>query len=299
MNEADSQTLASEYPFESRYITIDHSLEAGRRSSKIHYIDEGVGEQTLLFIHGNPTWSYYFRHVIKALKNDFRCIAIDHLGCGLSEKPASGTFLLKDRIDLLKSFVSSLGLERFSLVMHDWGGPIGMGLATQMPERIDKLIVTNTIAFRSDWIAWQINMCRQPVIGKILNYYANGFLRAAMQMTTVKPLKANTKRGYLMPHRKPSDRLSIHEFVKDIPMSSKHRSYDSILDIESKLSLFRDDQVSILWGMKDFCFAPRFLKNWEAIYPNSPQHSFEKAGHFLFEDAPDECSTIIRNFVRA
>ena len=129
------------YPFESNFLELEDGL-------KMHYIDEGEGE-VLLMLHGNPTWSFYYRNLIQSFQKKYRCIAPDHIGCGLSDKPQDYNYTLSTHIDNLEQLVNSLGLKDITLVMHDWGGSIGMGLAVRQPKLIKRLIIFNTAAFLS------------------------------------------------------------------------------------------------------------------------------------------------------
>jgi cis-3-alkyl-4-acyloxetan-2-one decarboxylase len=266
------------------------------RESIIHYIDEGKGEP-VVFLHGNPTWSFYFRKIIKPLRKQYRCIALDHLGCGLSEKNPSHQYSLNERSLLLERFLDSLDIKKCHLIVHDWGGAIGMAFAVRNPERVASVVITNTAAFPSEWISWRINLCRFPFIGRLINYYLNGFLKAAMHMATIHPLKKEVKTGYLLPYKRLRDRESIDQFVKDIPMDETHLSYPVLRNIAENLNLFKDQQMLILWGMKDFCFSPYFLNKWKAYYPNAKTVEFEDAGHFLFEEKAKECLMEISEFL--
>ena len=284
------------YPFRNRYLKIKHSMEGVERESIIHYLDEGEGEP-IVFLHGNPTWSFYFRKLIKSLRSQYRCIAIDHLGCGLSEKNWKGNYRLEDRVALVEELLESLDVDKCHLVVHDWGGAIGIAYAVRNPDKIASVVVTNTAAFPSDWISWRINLCRLPMIGRFINYRLNGFLRAAMHMASVKPLKKQIRTGYMLPYKKPRDRESIDQFVKDIPMNPNHPSYAYLKETEEKLGELDDSQILLLWGMQDFCFTPYFLKRWRETFPKAKAIEFKEAGHFLFEDNPQESLTAIREFL--
>ncbi|MBU4393539.1 MAG: alpha/beta fold hydrolase, partial [Proteobacteria bacterium] len=148
-----------EYPFPSHFATIDGHL--------LHYIDEGAG-RVIVMVHGNPTWSYYYRHLIALLSKTYRVIAIDHLGCGLSDKPQKYPYQLKNHIDNLQALLRQLRINSYSLIVHDWGGAIGLGVAGRYPAAIEKLVILNTAAFHSQRIPWRIRLCRWPFIGSLL-----------------------------------------------------------------------------------------------------------------------------------
>jgi pimeloyl-ACP methyl ester carboxylesterase len=290
------KAIRKEYPFKSRYLKLDHGTDSGFRKSVVHYIDEGEGDP-IVFVHGNPTWSFYFRHVINQLRGKYRCIAIDQLGCGLSEKITDYKVRLEHRGEFLNTFLDALEIDSCHFVVHDWGGAVTMSAATRKPERLKTVTITNTAAFPSDRISWRINLCRMPVIGRCINYWANGFLQAAMRMTTVEPLTKCAKTGYLLPYKKIKNRESIDQFVKDIPMNEQHPSYDELSRVGEALSTcFKDQQVLIMWGLRDFCFSDYFLKKWKETFPEAASKEFGDAGHFLFEEAANECVSLMETF---
>lgn len=281
------------FPFESRFISIPIPADMGSNGTDgkgiLHYIDEGEGEP-IVFVHGNPTWSFYFRKVIELLKTDYRCVALDHMGCGLSEKPNGMQYRLQSRAEMLEQFLDQLGIRKCHLVVHDWGGAIGMAFATRNPDRVASVTITNTAAFPSEWISWRIQMCRLPIVGRFINYHLNGFVRAAMHMTTRKPLEPLVKRAYLLPYRKRKDRESVDQFVKDIPMDGNHPSYQELQRTGEELRHFNDSQFLILWGLKDFCFSDYFFEKWKQYFPTSQAVAFSDADHFLFEEKAKECA---------
>jgi len=290
--------LKKEYPFESRFVTIRPDPESDSASHRMHYVEEGEGDLPLVCVHGNPTWSFYFRKVVQSLSDERRCIAFDHLGCGLSEKQSTFGYALADRIEQMRAFLDAIGVQKCDLVMHDWGGAIAFGFATRYPERVRTLIVTNTAAFTSETISWRINVCRTPVLGRWVNYYLNGFLRAATVMASKKRLPSTVKKGYLYPHRRLKDRESIDRFVKDIPMNPKHSSHATLRAIEEGLPVLEEHPKLFLWGLQDFCFHEGFLNRFEQSYPRSETIRYPDAGHFLFEDEAEACTGAMRNFLR-
>lgn len=278
------------YPFESRYF----QLSSGHH---IHYVDEGEGP-ILLMLHGNPTWSFMYRNIIKGLRHKYRCIAIDHIGCGLSDKPQKYPYRLKNHINNIIEFVRDQNISHFSLLIHDWGGPIGLGLAQHFPERLNKLIITNTAGFPSRSIPWQINLCRIPGFGPFIIRGLNGFAKPATFMSVKKPLDPIIKAGYCYPYNNWNNRIATHRFVKDIPMSSKHPSRPTLEKISNQLELFNSPNTLLCWGMKDFCFHPGFLKEFQKRLPLAKVQTFEQAGHYLFEDEEMGTLQVIENFLR-
>lgn len=280
--------LKEEYPFESKFLDL-----AG---SKLHYIDEGTGKESFVLVHGNPTWSFFYRNIIKELKKTYRVIAIDHMGCGLSDKPQQYSYTLKRRIDDLARLLENLNITQFNMMVHDWGGAIGMGYATRFPDRLKRLVILNTAAFTSKQIPFTISLCKLPILGPFIVKYLNAFCYPATFMTTVKPLAKNIKYGYLFPYDGAKNRKAISEFVLDIPLNAKHPSYNTLFEIENKLSTLQCP-VLVLWGGKDFCFNDFFYNRWKEIFPQAKFKYFINAGHYILEDEFDNCVLEINSFL--
>lgn len=273
------------YPFRSHYFSI--------QQNKMHYLDEGSGENVLC-LHGNPSWSFYFRELVKDLSKNYRVIAPDHLGCGLSDKPQNFSYTLEDHIANVEKLILHLNLNKITLIVHDWGGPIGMGLALKQRDRIHKLVILNTAAFLSKDIPKRIASLRTWTDFFIRR--ANLFCIAALYMTTVKKLPAEVKKAYLAPYSNYKDRIAIASFVKDIPLVPSDISYKTLANIEAGLSSLKVPKL-ILWGAKDFCFHMGFFKKWKGIYPDAQTHVFENAGHYVLEDEPESSLGKIREFL--
>ncbi|QYY35175.1 alpha/beta fold hydrolase [Ruficoccus sp. ZRK36] len=285
---SDWRTL---YPFESHWL----ETPAGR----VHYVDEGAGEQAVLFVHGNPSWSFFYRNLILGLRDKFRCVAIDHLGMGLSDKPQDFSYRLANRIEHLDTMIRTLDLKKFHLVVHDWGGAIGIGAALQHLGRLGRIQVMNTAAFRSARMPWQIGLCRAPLIGEFFVRALNGFAGSATCMAVEKKLPEAVKNGYLHPHRNWHDRVAVARFVQDIPMSPVHPSYPTLVDIEEHLPALAEHPMQIIWGMKDFCFNKDFLVEWEQRFPQAQVHRLDSAGHYLLEDEPEQTLKLTQGFLSA
>jgi cis-3-alkyl-4-acyloxetan-2-one decarboxylase len=285
--------LTGEYPFEPRTFR----TPAGAAMS---FLDEGPrSDEAVLMLHGNPTWSFYFRHVVRELAPAMRCIVPDHIGMGRSEKPAHYEYTLSRRIADVEALVSSLGLKRIHLVVHDWGGAIGFGVATRKPATIDRIAVLNTGAFTSDRIPLRIAACKLPVLGPVLVRGANGFAWPATWMTMHRrTLSALEKRGYLWPYDSWSNRVAVNAFVRDIPLSPAHPSWPALRAVEQGLPTFRDRPVLVVWGGRDFCFNDHFLARWRGILPAAEVHRIADAGHYVLEDAREEVVPRITQFLR-
>jgi pimeloyl-ACP methyl ester carboxylesterase len=288
--------IAAEYPFTPRFFVHDHHDENGGTAQ--HYVDEGPRDGApLLFVHGNPTWSFAWRRAIRALSSEYRCVAPDHVGCGLSQKPQRYAYTLRNHAETLERLVLDLDLRNITLVVHDWGGSIGMGFARRHPERIARLVVLNTAAFRSTRMPLRIAACRVPVFGRLAVRGLNAFARAATFMAVERPLPPVVKRGYLLPYDSWEARIATIAFVEDIPMRVGHASWDELGEIEDSLAGFANRPALILWGERDWCFTPEFREEWERRLPGAEVHRFESAGHYVFEDAGDEIVHELTDFL--
>lgn len=275
------------YPFKNNYMTVE--------GNELHYVDEGEGEP-ILMVHGNPTWSFYYRDLIKEFSTSNRVIAPDHIGCGFSDKPQDYEYMLENHISNIEKLVARLELKDITLVVHDWGGAIGFGLATRHPELIKKVVILNTAAYTCDYIPPQINICRTPLLGEAVIRGFNAFAGPATHMAVEKPLSKNVKKGYLLPYNNYKNRIATAKFVTDIPMKKSHRSYKTLETIENKLSSLTCPKL-VLWGRKDFCFNDYFLNRWRNIYPEATYKIFEDAGHYVIEDESAAVIKEMRAFI--
>lgn len=264
------------YPFTAHSIDLD--------GNRLSFLDEGKG-RTVVMLHGNPTWSFYYRNLVLQLRDRYRVIVPDHLGCGLSSKPQDYPYLLSNHIQNLQRLLDTLDIREYSLVMHDWGGAIGMGLACRAPERVRSLVVMNTAAFRSCRIPWRIQICRVPWLGALLVRGGNLFARLALSMAVTSPLPAEVAQGYLAPYNSWHNRIAILRFVEDIPLSTRDSSWETLTEIEAGLSCFLNTPMLILWGGKDFCFNKSFYDKWKEKFPFARSIYFADAGHYVLEDA--------------
>lgn len=280
--------LETAYPFRSHFLNLD--------GNNLHYVDEGQG-QPILMLHGNPTWSFYYRNLIKTFSPKFRTVVPDHIGCGLSDKPQDYDYSLETHIQNTYKLIRFLDLKDIILVVHDWGGAIGMGLVTRYPELFSRIVILNTAAYTSEHIPQRINLLRQGKLGEWLTRRLNLFAWPATFMTTQKPLPRLIKAGYLLPYHSWESRVAVARFVQDIPMETNHKTWKTLSEIEKKLPTLNHPKL-ILWGGKDFCFNRHFFEKWLEIYPNANAHWFAKAGHYVLEDALEDVSMKIWEFIK-
>lgn len=260
----------------------------------IRYVDTGEGPP-VVFLHGNPTWSFFYRDLIIGLRGDHRCLAPDHLGCGLSDKPQRAEYTLAGHIRRTRAWLESLSLtQRFHLVVHDWGGAIGFGAAHPFRDQISGVTVLNTAAFPFPSIPFRIALCRWPFLGTFLVRGANAFVRAATRTTTVQPLSEAVAAGYRYPYGSWADRVAVAAFVRDIPMRRSHPSWSTLMAVEQSLPDWPADRLAIIWGMQDWCFHPRILAEWQRRFPSAAVHRLDRAGHYLLEDAGEAVADLVR-----
>ena len=282
------------YPFTPRFFT--------REGVKLHYLDEGEGPPVVL-VHGNPTWSFFFRDLVADLRVDHRVVAPDHLGCGRSDRPGPDRYpyTLAARILDLEALLDHLGLDRgVTLVVHDWGGAIGFGAAVRRPERVEKLVVLNTAAFCrpvGKRLPWSLRLCRMPLVGAVVVRGLNAFVKGAVRTCTVRRLPAVVREAYLSPHDSWSRRRSVHAFVRDIPVGPGHPSWETLLTVQNGLAQFSNRPMLICWGERDFVFDGDYLTEWTRRFPDALVHRFAHAGHWVLEDASQEIVPLIRGFV--
>ncbi len=279
--------LQKEYPFPS------HEMPIGRNT--MHYLDEGEGDP-ILFVHGNPTWSYMYRHEIKKLREDFRCIAPDHIGMGLSTKPQHYAYRLAVHIDNLVHLITELKLTNIHLVVHDWGGPIGLGAAIRLPHRFSSLTITNTACFRLPSAHYLIRLAQLPFIGEILvrslNLFTFGTLCFFAHDPTV--MSDEVRDGYLFPYDNWNNRVAIARFVQDIPLEKTHPSYDTLKFLEEHLTTLKHLPVQYIWGDEDTVFPPSHIELFHKFLAPGPVHRFAEEHHLLHEEAADAIIPLIK-----
>ncbi len=272
-----------------------------RNGLRLHYIDEGAGDPVVM-VHGNPTWSFFYRGLIDALRDSHRVVVPDHIGCGLSDKPDDSRYqyTLASRVDDLEFLLENLGLDRdLTLVLHDWGGMIGMAYAARHPERIARLVVSNTAAFHkpsTKSMPPALAICRDSAIGAYLVRRLNAFcLGTAWIGCKHHPMTRDVRDAYIAPYDSWDHRIAILRFVQDIPLKPGDPSYDLVCRTEEGLDLLTHVPMVLLWGMKDFVFDHHFLDEWIRRFPDAGVVRFPMAGHYVFEDEADEINPLLRS----
>jgi len=278
------------YPFSSHELDLD--------GLRYHYLDEGAG-RPLLMVHGNPTWSFYWRNLIEAFRDKNRVIAPDHIGCGLSDKPAHYHYTLAQHIENLLKLIEELDLSEITLVAHDWGGAIGLGAAGRQPERFRRIVLFNTGAFPPPYVPWRLRMIRSPLIGKPAIQGGNLFARAALRMAVADRtrLSSQVKAGLLAPYNNWSNRIATYKFVRDIPTTPRHPTWETLKQVENGLQTLSDRPTLLIWGMQDWCFNSVCLDRLSELLPNHEVHRFQDAGHYVVEEAHERIVPLMSAFL--
>lgn len=290
------------YPFDvSRAIEIRgwqmHYLDAGPRSTREAEADN-IG--TILCVHGNPTWSFYYRRVVEQFASDHRVVAVDHLGCGLSDKPSASEYpySLAARRDDLVELIERLDLQRITLLAHDWGGAIGLAAAAKVIKRMRGIVLLNTAAFPPPYVPWRIGILRTPLLGSLAIRSLNAFAGPAVTMAMSRQkLSPEAAAGLLAPYSTYANRVAVDGFARDIPLSKQHPTYRELEALEQSLDQFRDLPIQLIWGMQDWCFRPecleRFLKHW----PQAQAVRLSDTGHYVMEDNPEAMLSAMQSFL--
>ncbi|WP_040699123.1 alpha/beta fold hydrolase [Nocardia vinacea] len=272
------------FPFESRFVTID--------GHTIHYVDEGAGP-TLLFLHGNPTWSFVYREVIGALRDEFRCIALDYPGFGLSSAHPDYRYLPEEHIQVVTAFVDALALNGVTLVAHDWGGPIGLATVEQRPGAFARLVLANTWGWpNGDPKAHIASHVMGGLVGRLLirqlNLFVNAMIPAGHRLR--KPT-AEEMDHYRKALATPDRRQASAVLPRRITASRA-----LLADVEAGLPGLAPLPTLIIWGNADVVFGDKERRRWEQLFPNHHTVIIDGAGHFVQSDAPWKFAAAIRDW---
>ena len=276
-----------EYPFAHNYLTVV--------GGQLHYIDEGQGE-VLLFVHGTPSWSFEFRNVIKHLSKNYRCIALDHIGFGLSDKPAGYDYSIQNHTATLLKLINHLQLNQFSMLVHDFGGIIGLAAAEQIPDKISKIIILNTwcrsIQDEPEYKKMKgiLGSPLMPFLYRYFNFSAKYILPAAFGERS--RLTPEVHQQYLKPFGNASERNGTVAFAKSLLRDQQY--YESI---GKMLSVLKNKPVLIIWGMKDAFITEKHLLWMQEQFPAAEVVKYEDAGHFVLEEKSVVAGPVIEAFL--
>ena len=288
-----------DYPFTPRTFVHPNGLAQS-------YLDEGPRDgEVVLMLHGNPSWSYYWRKLVLALSDRYRCIVPDHIGMGLSDKPADAdyAYTLQSRIADLDRLLEGAGITGpVTLAVHDWGGMIGFGWALAKHERVRRLVVLNTGAFplpASKPLPWQLKLGRDTVLGagliRGINAFAAGAARDGVECT----MPPDVRRAFVAPYDSWANRIATLRFVQDIPLKPGDRAWALVEASGRKLPDYAELPAFLGWGLRDFVFDEHFLAGFQAALPAAEQHVVADASHYVLEDKADVLVPAIRRFLEA
>jgi cis-3-alkyl-4-acyloxetan-2-one decarboxylase len=285
------------YPFPSKFVELP---KQGGANVRMHYVESGDGNRpTILCVHGNPTWSFTYRSVVSALGSEARVVAVDHVGCGLSDKPQDYPYSLAQHIDNLVELIEQLDLRNIHLLVHDWGGAIGLGAGLRVLDRIDGAVILNTAAFPPPYVPWRIAACRIPVVGNWAMRQMNLFARAALHMTLnrLPRLEPAVAEGLIAPYSSWHNRVAIARFVQDIPRRESEPTWKLLAEIEQQLPRYHGRPIHLLWGMRDWCFRPECLRRFQSLLPDAKCTELSDVGHYVMEEAAAEVQAELRELL--
>jgi cis-3-alkyl-4-acyloxetan-2-one decarboxylase len=286
-----------DYPFTPRRLEV-------RPGIVLSYLDEGPRDgEIVVMLHGNPSWSYYWRHLMAGLSDRYRCIVPDHVGMGLSDKPGDDVYryTLQSRVDDLKSLLDSLAITGpVTLAVHDWGGMIGIGWALSHMPQVRRLVILNTAAFPlppAKAMPWQLTLGRDSRLGALLIRGFNAFSAIASHVGVERTMPRDVRRAYVAPYDSWAHRIATLRFVQDIPLREGDAAWSLVADAGRRLHEFADRPVFIGWGLRDFVFDRHCLDAFTAALPRADVHAFDDAGHYVLEDKHEVLVPEIRAFL--
>ncbi len=271
-----------EYPFRSRYF----DLPVGR----MHYIDEGLSDHAIVMVHGNPAWSFTYRKWIKCLSKKYRCIAPDHIGFGLSDKPEKWDYLPESHAQNLEKILDHLNLKSITLVVGDWGGPIGLSYALNHPDKIKSIILTNTWMWSVKGIFHYEMFSRLMggFIGRVLIKKYHFFVKVLMKSMFRAEIPRPIHQHYIEPLKNPEERKGCWVFPKQIIASS-----DWLSGLWDNRAAIANKPAMILWGNKDIAFRRIELNKWKTLWQKAEVHEFDNVGHFVQEELGNDLCPLI------
>jgi len=277
----------------------------------MHFLDEGPQNDpareapVVLMVHGNPTWSFYYRNLVLALRDRYRCIVPDHIGCGLSDKPGDShyPYTLARRISDLTALMEHVQPKTpVHMIVHDWGGMIGFGWASTRPEQIASMVIANTAAFpmpKEKKFPAALWLVRNTSLGALLVQGLNAFSGLAARIAFKKPISAEVRKAYTGPYDSWANRIATLRFVQDIPLAPEDAAWDIVASTEIRLPEFSAKPCLLVWGEKDFVFDLHFLRKWQRILPGAKVIRYPDCGHYIMEDAGPDLGRAIGDFLDA
>lgn len=280
----------------------------------MHYLDEGPRDgEVVVMLHGNPSWSYYWRHLVLGLRDPavgkaYRCIVPDHIGMGLSDKPDDAAdasprydYTLQSRVDDLTTLLDTLGISGpVTLAVHDWGGMIGFGWALSHMQQVQRLVILNTAAFPlpdAKPMPWQLSLGRDSRSGGWLIRRFNLFARGAAWLGTRRRLPTAVRRAYIAPYAGWANAIATLRFMQDIPLRAGDPAWPLVAEAGRRLHEFADRPAFIGWGLRDFVFDRHCLAGFTAALPDARVQAFDDAGHYVLEDRHELLVPAIRRFL--
>ena len=286
-----------DYPFEPKRIDI-------RPGITLSYLDEGPRDgEVVVMLHGNPSWSYYWRHLVLGLRDRYRCIVPDHVGMGLSDKPDDGAYryTLQSRVDDLDTLLERLGVTGpVTFAVHDWGGMIGMGWAMRHAVQVQRWVVLNTAMFTlpaAKSMPWQLSLGRDLRLGALLVRGFNAFSGLASYFGVARRMPPDVRRAYVAPYDTWRNRISTLRFIQDIPLRAGDPAWSLVEAGGRALPSFADRPAFLGWGLRDFVFDHHCLAAFRKAWPQADVHAFEDANHYVLEDKHDVLVPAIRAFL--
>jgi haloalkane dehalogenase len=276
-----------EYPFKSNFF----DLQMGR----LHYVDEGKSDHAIVMVHGNPVWSFVYRKFIKHFSKNYRCIAPDHIGFGLSDKPSGWDYLPEIHAENLKSLLDHLNCKSITLIVGDWGGPIGLSYALYKPDKVKALVIMNTWMWsvKGDLHFEGFSRLMGGIIGRFLIKRFNFFVKVLMKRMFQADIPYSLHQHYIKPLEKPSERKGCWIFPKRIIGSTNWLD-----ELWSKKDEIKNISSLILWGKKDIAFREKELRKWMTFLNDAETHKFENIGHFVPEELKESDYPIIDEFLK-
>jgi haloalkane dehalogenase len=285
------------FPVDEKLYPFAHHFADLPNGARVHYLDEGPAQasETIVFLHGNPTWSFLYRNIVKELRSEYRCIAFDYPGFGLSEAPAGYDFLPRTHSQSVEQFFDALKISNATLMVQDWGGPIGLGVAGRRPELVRSLVIGNTWAWPKDGDpnARRFSGFMGGPIGRFLGFEFNGIPHMFFAMGTRDPVPDDVLEMYLRPFRRPDRREPTVIFPREIIASGEYLG-----EVERNLARLANRPALIVWGAKDRGFRAADRERFERTFANHRTVILETAKHFIQEDEPTRIAAEIRSFLR-